>query len=407
MKAICMVRLPMLLATMACSAQPDPTIDGGVRPPLPSADAGDAAIDTVPVDGRRDGGDATIPPAADARADGGMRPGADGGAAPDGLGWHVLPGTRIRPHCPPNEEELRGGNGCQAVVSAWNGGIADTKRNQLVVWGGGHNDWYGNEVYALDVGTRTMARINDPSPVTNVSTCPFVYPDGRPSSRHTYGGLAYAANVDAMFAFGGSRANCGNLANDAWLLDLSTLSWTQKLQTTPALAGPGAIADYDAMGGKIFLQVGDSVHRYDPNTNAWTAFSSTAIDYHLNGAIDPVARKFFLFGNASAYAIDISGNDAAFAINPIAAANCNFKNGASPGVAYDSTRGLLLGWSGGDTVYSFSAVTGACTSQTFAGGPGAAQPNGTFGRFRYFPALGVFALVNDIDQDAYVLRMSP
>ena len=68
---------------------------------------------------------------------------------------------------------------------------------------------------------------------------------------------------------------------------------------------------------------------------------------------------------------------------------------------------MLVGWGGGDTVYSFSAVTGACTSQTFAGGPGAAQPNGTFGRFRYFPALGVFALVNDIDQDAYVLRMSP
>jgi len=39
------------------------------------------------------------------------------------------------------------------------------------------------------------------------------------------------------------------------------------------------------------------------------------------------------------------------------------------------------------------------------GGPGAQSANGTFNRWRYFPALGVFALVNAWQQDAFVLRM--
>ena len=44
---------------------------------------------------------------------------------------------------------------------------------------------------------------------------------------------------------------------------------------------------------------------------------------------------------------------------------------------------------------------GVCT-----GGP-AANLNGTFGRFRYVESLGVFVVVNDLDQDAHTLRLAP
>ncbi len=45
-------------------------------------------------------------------------------------------------------------------------------------------------------------------------------------------------------------------------------------------------------------------------------------------------------------------------------------------------------------------------TQTFSGGPGSAQPNGTNGRFAYFPALNLFAVVNDWQQNAYTLRLT-
>ncbi len=96
---------------------------------------------------------------------------------------------------------VQGDTGCSAVITAWNGAIADTRRNRLIIWGGGHSDYYGNEVYALDLNNMTMSRLTDPSLVTNVKSCPEAYDDGRPSARHTYNGLAYITAQDKMFVY--------------------------------------------------------------------------------------------------------------------------------------------------------------------------------------------------------------
>jgi len=101
--------------------------------------------------------------------------------------------------CPENPS-IQGNSGCRAVINAWNGGVADTKRNRLIVWGGGHNDYFGNEVYALDLTSASFTRITEPSVPDDVGKCPEAYKDGRPNSRHTYNGLAYVANADQMFA---------------------------------------------------------------------------------------------------------------------------------------------------------------------------------------------------------------
>ncbi len=82
-------------------------------------------------------------------------------------------------------------------------------------------------------------------------------------------------------------------------------------------------------------------------------------------------------------------------------------------MAYDSVLGKIVGWPNfGDTIYIFDPATYACTSQTFAGGPpastdynGDSYTTGTFGRFQYFPALNVFALINSWTNDAYLLTL--
>jgi hypothetical protein len=78
-----------------------------------------------------------------------------------------------------------------------------------------------------------------------------------------------------------------------------------------------------------------------------------------------------------------------------------------PGAAYDPVQKKIVAWIGGSSVTLFDSTALTCTTvSTYTGGPGAAQPNGTNGRWRYFPALGVFALVNDAQQNAWVLRMT-
>ena len=81
-------------------------------------------------------------------------------------------------------------------------GAFDTKRNQLVMWGGGLDDYFGNEIYALNLTTLSMTRLTEPA--TPYANYVETLADGtQPNSRHTYDGLAYMENVDRLFAFGG------------------------------------------------------------------------------------------------------------------------------------------------------------------------------------------------------------
>ena len=93
----------------------------------------------------------------------------------------------------------------------------------MILWGGGHSDYAGNEVYCLRSRHSPLTRLNDPSPIAE---CAEATPDGRANSRHTYGGLAYIAHADRMFVFGGgSFCTRGNSSSDTWTLNLETLEW--------------------------------------------------------------------------------------------------------------------------------------------------------------------------------------
>src|SRR5690349_5462252 len=74
-------------------------------------------------------------------------------------GWQDLPNTKMLSVCPPNNFQPAGGgmpaynftNECHYVIDGWNGAVADTRRNRLLIWGGGHVAYHGNEIYALDL----------------------------------------------------------------------------------------------------------------------------------------------------------------------------------------------------------------------------------------------------------------
>src|ERR1700758_4982508 len=167
--------------------------------------------------------------------------GSSGGGIPNTLGWFQIPNTKLQAVCPPNNFGNSGygfADGCAAVISAWGGGMGDTKRNRLIVWGGGHTDYSGNEVYALDLNSLTMLRLNDPA-VPVATGCPQeTLSGGTPNSRHTTDQLAYVTHADAMFASTGSLASCGNASFGTWTLNMSTLHWSQQ---TPA----GGVPNYN------------------------------------------------------------------------------------------------------------------------------------------------------------------
>lgn len=377
------------------------------------------------------------------------------------VGWTELPNTTLQAVCPSFPGTYGPSAGCSGILSGWNGGIADTRRNRLIVWGGGHNSYYGNEVYALDVVARTFTRLDNPSPPNpdpSMVPCPSQLADGAfvtPNSRETYGGLVYVANRDEMFVYGGSPAcNAGGLNFDSWTLNLANVSpsgWTRRDTTAQGtypcdvpgpLSGcnigfPGVIMDYDPMTGKVFYEdMERGLFRYTPATNTWEWLSGLlpplgvdpitglpVINYNRMGVIDPVRKLFFGLGDAvdgQAFRIDISGADPNYTPVPINATNCGLMNSeVAPGLAYDSVTGTIVGWAGGNTVYIYNPATDSCTQRVFSTYPPATTPspppawctnlaqqcNGTWGRFRYFPGPNVFALVNEWDQNAWLLKL--
>src|SRR5271168_1286097 len=112
--------------------------------------------------------------------------GGSGSGIPSTLGWFDVSGQQIAPNCPPDPSST---GSCYGVVDAWNSAVVDTTRNILWVWGGGHNDYSGNEIYAFNLNTLQMTRANNPANPT--PTCADAFSNGTPSSRPTYGGTVY------------------------------------------------------------------------------------------------------------------------------------------------------------------------------------------------------------------------
>jgi hypothetical protein len=327
-------------------------------------------------------------------------------------GWHFLPDTKLASVCP-QDESLHGAGGCAAVISAWGGAAADVKRNRLLIWGGGHNDYYGNEVYALDLATHKMILLVPPT--SQPRPCAEAQRDGKPSSRHTYSNLVYLPTADKLFSFGGALACENGRGTDAtWTLDLETLEWKRMDPVRGEIKPNGvpglAVVVYDPGTKLVFVNDLTELFKYDPTSNAYTKLHSLqGVDYHQSGVID-TARKLLLFiGGGQFWAVSTApGSNYAPENWSSRVGGCDLlKNKAYPGVAYDDGRKVVVGWVGGDSVYLFDPDTKSCVVKSFPGGPGEQQTNGTNGRFAFFPSLQAFALVNDWKQDAYLLRLDP
>jgi hypothetical protein len=93
--------------------------------------------------------------------------------------------------------------GFPAITEAWNGAVLAArfgKSGSLVIFGGGHNDYFGSDVHAFDLATREWTRISDgfvhgrAEQYGEGAVYPNAeYPDGSPLPPHTYGYVQYDA----------------------------------------------------------------------------------------------------------------------------------------------------------------------------------------------------------------------
>src|SRR5271155_2392906 len=140
---------------------------------------------------------------------------------PSAVGWTALPASTSLEGsgaCPANNfggDPYPFADNCQNVIRTWNGAVADTNLNRLIIWGGGHGNYYGNEIYTLNLTANpiTLTRVKDPTVPTNyadAATCVDGIPPGSPNfapnSRESYGGLEFLTGPNRVKVFGGSLA---------------------------------------------------------------------------------------------------------------------------------------------------------------------------------------------------------
>ena len=331
-----------------------------------------------------------------------------------GVGWTAVPNTNLASACP-SVPKIQGVEGCKAVIADWGSALDDTRRNRLLLWGGGHNGYFGNEWYALDLGTMKMARLTEPSSgdaIADLKECPEEYADGKPNARHTYNGLQYLPKQDLYFLFGAGVSPCGSFSNTVWTFDPSSMIWTRKrpkVHPSPALNGSVPMTAVDPNTGTIYeVEVNVGLFwQYDAVADSWKELGEVSACAKLNmtASIDPSQRVYYCIGSGNFNRIGLGGSHSA---KSLAGAGCgDLISASAPGFDYDLVENRMVGWAGGNSVYLYDAKADSCGTQSFAGGPGKEQPAGTYGRFRYFPSLDAFVLVNDWKQNAYILKLPP
>lgn len=315
--------------------------------------------------------------------------------------WYEVPNSHLQSVTPP-ESNAR-------VMDPWSGGAFDTKRDQLIVWGGGHGDYSGNEIYTFSLDALKWKRENNPSSPPAVDV-PYAA-DGGPCSRHTYDYIQYLSAIDRFCSFGGSgfyqSGQTGTSHTDAF--DFVTKKWSV-LADCPS-SGIGAFSAVDVLTGHAWCHgtitsEQTRLAEYDPVSNKWTSHTGYNDDlqyaYYFTAAIDPVNKKFVATGHNQTIVWDIS--------NPALITQRNLSNGpaaGSPGFDYDSRSKQLVSWSGGQSVNIFDVKTEKWSTVSGTGAiPTGPCQQGTFGRWRYCPSKNIFVLVNDVDENVFLYRLS-
>lgn len=174
----------------------------------------------------------------------------------------------------------------EKIIIAWSSFAWDSKRGDLILYGGGHANYSGNDVYRWHGTSRTWERASLPSQITLTPNGFHTAIDGvdaAPSSAHTYDNSLYLSVIDRFITFGGASYNTGN----PYARPLTA--------STSSITGPYLFDPSKADGNKVGGTTGSHVQRVSAfpeivGGNMWTNrdvhqgnVQGTPPSSHING----------------------------------------------------------------------------------------------------------------------------
>jgi hypothetical protein len=159
---------------------------------------------------------------------------------------------------PPDLRPANYGRSPTAIIGAWSSFAWDPNRGDLIIFGGGHANYSGNDVYRWRGTTRRWQRASLPSEIKQSDVGPNSFvaidgPDNAPISAHTYDNNIFLPLIDRFVTFGGAAFNDGSA--------FSRLASTGTRQFT----GPYLFDPSRADGNKVGGSQGSHVQRTGPH----------------------------------------------------------------------------------------------------------------------------------------------
>lgn len=339
--------------------------------------------------------------------------------------------------------------GFPAITEAWNGAVFASHHGRcgaMIVFGGGHDDYFGSDVHAFDLASREWRRLTTGF-VTGRrhdygegAVYPdAIYPDGSPLPPHTYEYVQYDKAGNDLILLKG-QTELGPTVKAAaipHILNLDTLRWRRGCRHPSAILNSGGFTTWDARRRVIWGHSGD-----DGGGNAFVAYSpdgsnpdgtvGTWMEFHANKLpgeanhnamqIHPMSDRILvsLHARDSLAAIDPEHPGAAIATVP--------SQGRKPRLS--EYAALEFSWATESFVY-YSAADGAelyaidwdnkAAHWRALSAPGSMDPiadaaartrhqinrSHTFGRFRvaHFDQCDLALLVRHVDSPVYAMRL--
>jgi len=317
--------------------------------------------------------------------------------------WREIPNSAMQQVAYPKDMAGWSGGGVANIIEAWSGGAYDSSRDRLLIHGGGHADYAGNEIYGFDLDDLTWSRLTERSSDIGGSSSSGVYPDGKPRAIHSYNTLVYVPSIDSLCRMGGAalypsgndstdRIDCFNFSNNSW-------SKTGDVQD----AGIENMSALDPSTGNVYMKSrhSNAMQLISPSGDSSYVGETFGGRYKHTAAYDP-EYGYFVFAGDGDYSIwDKNISDL------IVESKSGGPSQRSPGMVYDPVEKQIIAWTGGSKIHVFDSQSKSWASKTASGDVPGSQSNwGTFGRFQYSKKYNVFVLVNAVDENVYVYRNS-
>jgi hypothetical protein len=340
--------------------------------------------------------------------------------------WYEVPNSGLdaidpeddpayNPNYPANAP-WHGVSGLKMIIGAWSGGTMDTERSRLLIWGGGHADYAGNEIYAFSLETLEWAMVASPSVNVGGSPESHLYPDGHPRSFHTHNYFTYVPGVDDFVSFGGlGPYPISSETKMVFSYDFDTNDWSvDAIPNVPNGSARGGNAVYDPATHCVWHHGGaggSHLNRYNVATNSWTTYTpSKYVNIYGTAALDPDRRLLVLCGGYSGSQFLVwdlnKPNDPCF--TPATSGDRRMESENAPGFEFDPVIRKFAAWDGGASVYTLDPDNWQWERIPPANSvtPAAACNTGTYGRFRYVPIKNVYVAVNATNQNVYIYRLT-